>query len=97
MVNEDNYKAYLAGYDFKAYVIQREAQSGGIYHYPFLENVYIIFANERSLTTTLTLSFTATAYHARAQNQTNLAGYYMHPGIGAAIIFATVLRKRSKK
>ena len=96
VVNEDNYKAYLAGYDFKAYVIQREVQSGGIYHYPFLENVYIIFANRRSLTTTLTLNFTATAYHAHTQNQTNLVSYYMLPGIGAAVIFATVLRKNQK-
>jgi hypothetical protein len=61
IMNEENYRAYLAGYDFKAYVIKTQASSGSIWHYPFIENVYIVFANDKSLTTTLTLDFTITA------------------------------------
>lgn len=63
IMNEENYRAYLAGYDFKAYVIKTQASSGSIWHYPFIENVYIVFANDKSLTTTLTLDFTVTAYY----------------------------------
>jgi hypothetical protein len=62
-MNEENYKAYLAGYDFKAYVIKTQASAGGIWHHPFIENVYIVFANDKSLTTMLTLDFTVTAYY----------------------------------
>lgn len=94
IVNEENYKAYLAGYDFRAYVIQKQTQTGGVYHYPFIESVYIIFANDRSLTTTLTINFTAKAYSPNSQNQTNLTNYYILPALGTVIIFAAALRKK---
>ena len=54
VTDEENYQKYLAGYDFEAYVAQTDIQTLTL-ELAAPADTYIIFSNEKSLTTTVTL------------------------------------------